>query len=191
MFRIVIILFFLTGAATIFFIKVQPVFNETRNLKEQIAAFDNALGSARKTREIRDALVVKYNNITQNDIDRLNKLIPSQPATVKFIIETDDIIKKNNMILKSIDVKTASAAEIAPRSKNKPKPFEIASFTMKMTGSYESFFSFLKNMEENLRLTEINSIKLAPAIIAKNLYEFDVEASAYWKPDGELQQNEK
>ena len=185
MFRAIITIFFLAGAATIFFVKSQPVFNETKNLKEQVAAFDGALANAREIDATKSELIAKYNNIPQEDIDRLNKIIPSQTDAIKFIMEVDDIIKNNGMILRSIDVKNTGDSKTASQPGEKSKLFETVSFAMKIAGSYESFFSFLKNMEENLRLTDINSIKLTPAAAAQNLYEFDVEASAYFQPTKE------
>lgn len=179
MFRAIITIFFLAGAVGIFFIKFQPLFNETKNLKEQVVVFDNALADTRKIKETKDELVAKYNNISQSDIDRIDKLIPSQTDAIKFIMEADDIIKNNGMILRSIDVKNTEGSKAPPGAVDKPKLFETVSFAMKIAGSYESFFSFVKNMEENLRLTDINAIKLSPAI--GNLHEFDVEASAYFK----------
>lgn len=186
MFRAIITIFFLAGAATIFFVKSQPVFNETKNLKGQAVAFDNALANAREIDEAKSELIAKYNNIPPGDIDRLNKIIPSQTDAIKFIMEIDGIIKNNGMILRSIDVKNTGDSKTALQPGEKSKLFETVSFAMKIAGSYESFFSLLKNMEENLRLTDINSIKLAPAAAAaQNLYEFDVDASAYFKPTKE------
>ena len=189
MFRAIVTIFFLAGAVTIFFIKSQPIFNETKNLKEQVIAFDNALADAKKIKEAKDELIAKYNNISQSDIDRIDKLVPSRADAIKFIMEADDIIKNNGMILRSIDVKNTNGSKTFSGAKEKPQLFGTVSFTMKIAGSYESFFSFLKNIEENLRLTDVNSIKLAPAAAAQNLYEFDVEASAYFKPT--KGQNEK
>ena len=180
MFRAIVTIFFLAGAVTIFFIKSQPIFNETKNLREQVIAFDNALADARKIKETKDELIAKYNDISQSDIDRIDKLVPSQTDAIKFIMEVDDIIKNNGMILRSIDVKNAEGSKAPPDAGGKSKLFETVSFAMKIAGSYESFFSFVKNMEENLRLTDINAVKLSPAI--GSLYEFDVEASAYFKP---------
>ena len=182
-------IFFLAGAVTIFFIKSQPIFNETKNLREQVIAFDNALADARKIKETKDELIAKYNDISQSDIDRIDKLVPSQTDAIKFIMEVDDIIKNNGMILRSIDVKNAEGSKAPPDAGGKSKLFETVSFAMKIAGSYESFFSFVKNMEENLRLTDINAVKLSPAI--GSLYEFDVEASAYFKPTKEQLRKEQ
>lgn len=93
------------------------------------------------------------------------------------------------MILRSIDVKNAEGSKAPPDAGGKSKLFETVSFAMKIAGSYESFFSFVKNMEENLRLTDINAVKLSPAI--GSLYEFDVEASAYFKPTKEQLRKEQ
>ncbi|MEK9183745.1 MAG: hypothetical protein AAB890_01585 [Patescibacteria group bacterium] len=189
MFRAIVTIFFLAGAVTIFFIKSQPIFNETKNLREQVIAFDNALADARKIKETKDELIAKYNDISQSDIDRIDKLVPSQTDAIKFIMEVDDIIKNNGMILRSIDVKNAEGSKAPPDAGGKSKLFETVSFAMKIAGSYESFFSFVKNMEENLRLTDINAVKLSPAI--GSLYEFDVEASAYFKPTKEQLRKEQ
>lgn len=191
MFRAIATIFFLGGAAAIFFIKSQPLFNEMKNLREQAAAFDGALADAKKIKETKDELVSKYNNVSQPDVDRIDKLIPSQTDAIKFIMEVDDIVKNNGMILRSIDAKDEGDSKTPPASQSGSKLFETVSFTMKIAGSYESFFSFLKDVERNLRLTDVDSVKLSPAASAQNLYEFDVNASAYWKPAETHQQNEK
>ena len=164
----------------IFFVWFQPVFNEIKDLGAQKASFDEALFTSRQIQETRKGLLDQYNTISQENLDRLNKIFPSQPGSIKYIIEIDNILRKNGMVLKSIDIQEKAGGSQGVAFGVEKQPFEIFPISMKVTGSYKSFYSFLKDLANNLRLTDINTLEFSSGGTSDQ-YDFSISASIYWQ----------
>jgi Tfp pilus assembly protein PilO len=179
MFKTIIAIIFLITAIAIFFIWSQPVFQEIKDLQAQKASFDEILSTAKQIQETRDALLSQYNAISQENLDRLNKILPSQPGSIKYIIEINNILGKNGMVLKSIDIKENAESGQVSFGEEK-QPFEVLPVSIKATGSYKSFYSFLKDLDNNLRLTDINALSFSSGGTSDQ-YDFNISASIYWQ----------
>jgi len=180
MFKPIISIIFLITAIVIFFVWFQPVFNEIKDLGAQKASFDEALFTSRQIQETRKGLLDQYNTISQENLDRLNKIFPSQPGSIKYIIEIDNILRKNGMVLKSINIQEKAGGSQGVAFGVEKQPFEIFPISMKVTGSYKSFYSFLKDLANNLRLTDINTLEFSPGGTSDQ-YDFSISASIYWQ----------
>ena len=180
MFKPIISIIFLITAIVIFFVWFQPVFNEIKDLGAQKASFDEALFTSRQIQETRKGLLDQYNTISQENLDRLNKIFPSQPGSIKYILEIDNILRKNGMVLKSINIQEKAGGSQGVAFGVEKQPFEIFPISMKVTGSYKSFYSFLKDLANNLRLTDINTLEFSPGGTSDQ-YDFSISASIYWQ----------
>jgi len=178
MFKSIISIVFLGAAMAIFFTWTKPYYSEISGLSAQKASLEDVLSSAKQIQEIRDNLLVKYNAIPQENMERLNKFFPSQPNPIKFIIEIENILKKNGMSLKKFDIKSTGDEE-KPTFVIEKQPYDTVAFSMKISGPYKSFYSLLSDMEKNLRLVDISNISFSSG--ESDFYEFDINAVTYWK----------
>ncbi|MCX6731487.1 MAG: hypothetical protein NTX55_00655 [Candidatus Parcubacteria bacterium] len=181
MFKGIISIIFLAAAIATFFVLVQPLYNETKNLNAQKSSFEEALANSKQIQETRDSLLSQYNTISKENLDRLNKVLPSETESMKFILETESIVRKNGMLLKNIDIKEGggggSAENVNFGAGAEAKLWKTIPFSLKLSGSYGSFYSFLKDMEKNLRLTDINAVTFSAG--ETDFYEFNVEGTFY------------
>ncbi|MBI4692099.1 MAG: type 4a pilus biogenesis protein PilO [Candidatus Terrybacteria bacterium] len=179
MFKAIISIIFLATAVILFFVWSQPLFHEVKDLMSQSSSFDEALSTSRQIQEKREGLLSQYNAISQESLNRLNKLLPSQPDSIKFILEIEKIAQQNGLIIKDIDLREAAGSEQKTSSEAKEKLFDSIPVAMKMVGSYKSFYSFLRDIERNLRLMDINALSF---IVAEtDFYEFNIEGLVYWE----------
>lgn len=190
MFKGLISIFLIAAAVVVFFTKTKSTYADIKNLKLEVASYNVALEQSKELKKNVDSLLEKYNKISPSSLERVSKLLPEKADSVKFIIELDNIIRKSGLVLKSADIKIVGTKEPSspaqdqnqPEEPRAPKFFETIPLTMKLVGPYESFFSFLKSAEKNLRVTDINAIKLSQAGAGSGaFYEYSVEASTYWK----------
>lgn len=179
MFRGILSIIFLITAGAVFFLLIQPLYNEIKELKVEKDSFDEALSNSKEIQKKRDELLLKYNSISQENLDRLNKIIPQQPGSMKFILEIENIAQKNGVILKNIDIKEIESTKEKVDFGGEVRLFEDIPFSMRLSGSYKSFYSFLKDIERNLRLTNINNISFSAG--ETDFYEFSVDGIFYWK----------
>ncbi|NOY35883.1 MAG: type 4a pilus biogenesis protein PilO [bacterium] len=176
--RIITSLIFLAAAVMVFFAWTKPNFAEVGKLQKKEAAFNEILGNSKRLQTVRDEILSEYNSISQDDLDKLNKILPSKMEAIKLIIEIESIAKSHGLILKNIDVKKGkeeSDASFGPKKED----FGEVSMAMSVAGRYGSFVSFLKDLERNSSLIDIDRITFISS--DTDSYEFNVGAVTYWK----------
>jgi Tfp pilus assembly protein PilO len=181
MFKGIISIVFLAAAIATFFGLTKPLYNEIKDLRVQKSSFEEALSDSKQIQETRDILLSQYNKISKENLDRLNKILPAQAGSMKFILEMESIVQKNGMTLKNIDIKEKGETSEKVNFGAEIKSWETVPLSLKLSGSYKSFYSFLKDIEKNLRLTDINTITFSAG--EADLYEFNVEGAFYWKKE--------
>ena len=138
----------------------------------------------------RDKLIDIYNSITQADIDRLGKMLPSGPNASSFLTNLEFLALKNNLQLKRLDFIGDTSSNVS-RSSSIPTPsaaipaaragenLSELPLSISIEGSYESFRNYLKDLEKSVRLLDVNEINFG--LIRPNIYEFTVKAKAYYQ----------
>jgi len=181
MFKGIASIIFLAAAIATFFGLTKPLYNEIKDLKAQKSSFEEALSNSKQIQETRDILLSQYNKVPQESIDRLNKILPTNAGSMKFILEMESIVQKNGMTLKSIDIKEKEERKTSEKVNfgDENKSWETAPFSLRLSGSYKSFYSFLKDIEKNLRLTDITTLSFSAG--EADFYEFNVGGEFYWK----------
>lgn len=162
-----------------FFLLTKPLYGEINGIREQKNSFEKALSDTKQIQETRDKLLSQYNTISQENLEGIDKILPSQPGSMKFILETESIAQKNGMALKKIDIKEGEKTTEQVDFGATAKLWETILFSAKLSGSYKSFYSFIKDVEKSFRLTDIKAVDFSSGEI--DFYEFVVDGSFYWK----------
>ena len=111
-------------------------------------------------------------------------MVPSSAESMKLVVQIDEMMRKNGLILASIDSKDVVDKKSASSAqKNDGRTAETVSLSMKAHGSYESFRSFIKELEKSLRLIDVISVKISP--VGQDDYSFSMEAVSYWRKMGD------
>ena len=185
----------------VFFLITDPLYKDVKQLKIDMSTYDSALLSANDLKDKRDALLEKYRNIKQEDKDRLEVLLPNTVSNIKFVLEIERIANLHGIPLKDIkfdgknlpenkDVTEAeNAIVLSEEEVLSYKPYGIFPIEFATEGNYESFLSFLKDLELNLRLMDIKSISFTVpdetagaggATSDPNVYNFIIKVDTYW-----------
>lgn len=189
-FIVPIILVIISIASFVMF--TNPAYKEIKTLKAQAAQFDTALSNSKKLQEQRDALGTKYRNISPESLARLSKMLPDNADNIRYIIDVQQMAQNYGMSLDSIkfDAKQTAPATstISPLSAATPGSVAIATqgygtFNIEFTttSTYENFLSFLKDVESNLRLTDVQSVDFDTGSDPNKITNlFTVKLSTYW-----------
>jgi len=177
--RVITSLIFLTAAITVFFAWTKPDFAKVEHLKKRETAFNEILGNSKQLRIVRDKILSEYNSISQEDLDKLNKILPSKMEAVKLIIEIENIAKSHGLLLKNIDVKKSKETG-KPSFGSKKDDFGKVSMSMSVVGRYGSFVTFLEDLERNSSLIDIDNITFSSSG-SSGSYEFGIGATTYWE----------
>lgn len=190
------ILFALISVAT-FILGVNPLFSDVKSLKADITKYNTALSNSTNLQKTEDALVKSYNEIKNEDKDRLNKLLPNTVNNIQFILEIERIANLHNMPIRDVkfDPKNKSDAVLSTNSvvssdTEEEKPYGVFPISFTTEGDYTSFMAFLNDLEHNLRLVDVKSVTFSVSdpnatsnikdMINPNSYRYTLEVETYW-----------
>lgn len=176
--RIITTFVFLATAVIVFFNWTLPNFKHIESLRGQEKSFNGVLARSKDLQTIRDDLLSKYNSISPDDWGRLGKILHSKVDTMKLIVGIENTAEKHGITLKNIDFQNSAKKQKASFGE-KEKEFNETALNISMTGPYESFVSFLEDLEKSLNLIDVNQINFKAD--KADSYEFNIKAVTYWK----------
>ena len=185
----------------LFFTIVDPYRKEVLSLRSDISKYNEALDSSTSLEKNFTDLVNKYKLIKTTDKERLMKLLPDNVNNIRFIIEIENLARKNNLILDGI--KFDAGKKVTKEDNNvvvevPVKEYDIFPVEFTTKGDYATFMKFLKEVESNLRLVDVKSISFsvpqaknkAAGINANtlnevdtvnpNIYTYTLKVETYW-----------
>lgn len=168
----------------IFFTESKNYFPEIKVLRKQVSSYNETINTAKKVRSSIDKTLGEYNGISQDNVDRINKMVPSGAESMKLVVQIDDMMRKKGLSLSSIESKDAiDQNSVSNAVKNSGKNVESIFLSIKARGSYQSFHSFIEDLEKSLRLIDVNSVKIGS--VGQDDFSFSIEAVSYWRKTGD------
>jgi len=166
-----------------FVLFVKPIYTETKALESKKTEFKQVLDNSKKLQTLRDSLLDKRKELSASDLRRLEKLIPENADNVKLIIEFQQIAERYGLELQSVSAQKNEEV-ISDSNKNfdiESRDYGIISLDFTVSGGYSEFVSFLEDIENNLRITDIRSLSLSGGESQK--YDFSMTIETYWLKD--------
>lgn len=118
-----------------------------------------------------------YANLSESEKRLISLAAPASPDKHDLIIILNRFAEDNGLILKSITVDDSTKSEIVDDS------LASVSASLELEGSYEAFKAFMKNVEDSLRIFDIDSVKIgAPDGGDITRLTFEVSGDAYYTP---------
>jgi len=153
-----------------------------QELKEEHSRYDDALAKARDIEERINGLLTVYNKISAEDREKLEKLLPDHIDSVRLIIDVNNIASQHGLTLRNITL-TDDPARVAQQSIGpSEKKYSKVGLRFAVNGSYESFRSFLEDLERSLRLVDVDTLGFTAredAATGAPAYDFSVVIATY------------
>jgi hypothetical protein len=188
------ILFILLSVLTFVF-GVNKFYKEVSALKSDIVVYNTALDNSTNLQKTEDSLIKAYNEIKQEDKDRLGNFLPSAVNNIQFVLEIERIANLHNMPIKDIRFQSIKGDNVSADSKvvvsaasNDNRPYGVFPVDFTTEGTYEAFILFLKDLEYNLRLVDVKSVSFSVSDISDkmspgtdpNTYRYSLKIETYW-----------
>lgn len=149
----------ITISIGMYFMYISPTVDEVRALLAKKQEYDNVLQKAQELIAQRDAILTDYNSIPSSDIEKLNKMLPETMDDTAFLNELNVLAVQKGLAVQSFQKVSGGNNGVVDVSEDAINlPYITNKFSMSLSGSYDQFNSFLKDIESNLRLTDITSI---------------------------------
>jgi len=203
MFKFILPTIFIGVAITGFFIFTVPLYQSISLERKQVESYNEALDNSKALEAERDKLTQKYNSIDPENISKLQKLLPDNVDNIRLILEIEKIALPYGMALKDVKYNTNSNDNKSSEVKGEDKiqseaiktqgnnvfsnnNYGVWNLEFSTQGTYYNFLSFIKDLENNLRIVDIVSIQftssadlgLNPSLPEAYTYNFIIKT--YW-----------
>ncbi|TSC55978.1 MAG: Uncharacterized protein Greene041679_550 [Parcubacteria group bacterium Greene0416_79] len=147
-------------------------------LRAERTEYEEALLKAREIELAQTGLLDTYNSIKEEDRERILKLLPDHIDSVRFIIDVNTIAAGYGLTLQNIALLDDGAAEedsssIGPHAASS----RAVLFRFSVSGPYDAFRSFLRDIESSLRLIDAENITFAAK--EDGAYDYSVTVATY------------
>lgn len=173
---VTIVLFILAGG--VFFGFTDPRYVSIQALTEEYEKLDRATEKMRELNEERAQLQEERNQFSPDDLDRLHKALPDNVDNVKLINDLNGIAERYNMTVRNARVvfETNSSGDIVVDE----NLHGVVSVQFSVSGPYQTFLSFLRKLEQSLRIVDITNISFSSSSTDSDFYEYQISLKTYW-----------
>jgi len=178
---------------SVFFVFANPLYGDITEMRGRMASYDEALNNSKALENERDKLTAKYNALDPDNLEKLEKLLPDNIDNIRLILEIERVALPYGMALKDVKYNVTNDEEdIAARAVPQGgRAGAIANtdygtwdLEFSTTGSYDNFLKFSRDLESNLRIVDISSIKFSSSNATKvnsaDVYRYDFKIKTYW-----------
>ncbi len=178
--RFLVPTFLIVVSGVLIFAYIVNIFDDVKQLKAQAADINDTLGKGAELQAVISTKRTIYNNITEEDKTRLNKFIPDNIDNVRLIIDINEIASRRGLSIRNISVGigttggTSQSGAIGPDNRE----YGIANLSFSVSAPYEVFKLFLGDLEDSLRIVDVNSLSFTAG--DNDLYEYNLDIKTYW-----------
>jgi len=142
-----------------YFLYLSPWIKEIKSLALKKEEYNTVLAKTQELKDMRDAVLQDYNSISQEDIEKLNKVVPEKFDSVLFANDLNNMAVKYGLTIKSIKSNSITQSDREQvLATEETIPYRAYSISVTLTGPYAEFIKFLGTLETNLRLIDVRSL---------------------------------
>jgi Tfp pilus assembly protein PilO len=184
--RFILPVFFLLVPLGLFFTYIDPTYSDIKDLQVKASRLDEALTKSRELQALRQQLDSRRNTFLEEDIVKLQKLIPDHIDNIRLLLDMDSLAADHGMQVSGFsfggtssatDGESVGATGVAGSGS---KPYKSITMSFSVTSSYEDFLVFLRALERSLRIVDVTSISLANS--SGEEYTYNLSFETYWLP---------
>jgi hypothetical protein len=165
-------------------------YEQYQAVNKRSAEYDSALSLAGRLTDLQDDLNQQYQNIPIDQRERLEKLLPTNIDTVRLTVEIDKIASDNSVVISDLEFATNNDnnqdEDLSLEASDEPEIFDedqnysSVDMAFKAIGDYEMLNNFIADLENNLRLTDIQSLNVDVVTDDNNAMIYDLVIRTYW-----------
>lgn len=195
--RSFLILILLLGTGAVGFFYARPAWQEFQVLQKKLERLEQLSAELDDLIANKDALFEKIGSISKADLKKIDAIVPKGPKAADFLVSLEAIALKNSVILKEVSLQThvvtagagiaASSGEPRPTGRTALTPaqnqgLQQLTYLLTVSAPYEKLKDFLKDLEKNLRLTDIKLMSLNVDVLksATDMFEAEMTVVTYY-----------
>jgi len=164
----IIVLVFIVGAFVVFFEFIRPAYDDAQQVRSEVISREQFVTDQQEAIQQVQQLIASYQSQATVQ-DSVTKALPNAPDFAGALYQLNGIASGSGVGLQSLTVSapTLSTSKPTPGVSSDPtalvRPIGALTFQVKYAGRYEDVKTFLQNIENNVRLFDVQSINVQPA----------------------------
>lgn len=191
-FSLIVAFVLVVGALVAYFNFIQPVYQEAQKIKAQVISRESFVQNQQAAISQVKKSIGSYKGEGQLQ-DVVSLALPLSPDLAGAFAQLTGLIQNNQLALQGVTVSLPVMENLSAKpAQGKTgsvsfaatiiKPFGVVTFQARIVGSYENFKAFMKNLESNIRILDIQKITFQPAGKPdQNLFAYDLVVSTYYQ----------
>lgn len=170
-------------ALGIYFTFTRTKLDDLKAIKEVNAQYQQALNNSERLIKVRDSVLKTYNDISPDDRERLEKMLPDNVDNVRLIIDANGVAARHGLAIKNVKTSATNVAGGGAQAPTRnassvPSTYDTVTLSFNVSTNYKTFLEFLKDLEMSLRIMDISKITLNAT--DTGIYDYGVEIKTYW-----------
>jgi Tfp pilus assembly protein PilO len=145
-----------------YFWYIQPTYADIQDLRSQVSDYEQTLSQVNELQTQLGNKLEKRDAITNDQLARLDRILPDTVDTVRFLIELDKIAARHGMSANDVSFSGAPQA-FGGSGGDQTGRYNTLSASFSVSGSYADIQDFLRDIERSSRLMDVTSFSLSPA----------------------------
>ncbi len=169
-------LMLIVGSLFVYSSLLIPKYNDIQNLKGERKALTGLLDEEQTAVDAVQRLIGQYKSVA--DLRGvLSVILPEKEEVASIINQFQGIASSNGILMNSLSIRPLA---IQPTELEKSvRPVGALRVSMDLMGDYESLKEYLKALETNFRIMDVQSIQVENAGFTPGPYEYQIEVDVY------------
>lgn len=186
-----IALLFIFGAIFTFSSLIRPAYTEAQEVKGRLLSQEIVLKNQKAAVDQVKALIDTYKG-EGSFAEVATLVLPNSKQEAEAIHQVTQLAAINSLTIQTVAVSAPSVQNVGDKGSAKAgaksgdaalaKPVGNLNIQMRLAGTYESFRTFLQNIETNIRIMDVRNVGVSP--VGKpnqDFYLFDLTVVAYYQ----------
>jgi hypothetical protein len=175
-------------AIAVFAFFIDPQYDQVQLLTQQREENNTMLGLSNQLKAKRDALHKAFDDISAEERQELEKLLPDTVDNVRLILAIDDIARQYGIGIKGIVIGREGQNNDGanPGGNNAVSSIDtsgnIGTINLKFTieATYKEFLSFIEDLEGALRVVDIKTLEISKVGTDGVFMKYGIGLDTYW-----------
>jgi len=165
--KLILSILFIIVSILTFTMYTRGAYDEINKNKVLISNYNSALEKARMVTEKLRELVDKRNQISDADLAKLQKMVPTSVDNIQLILDIEGVTKRYDMKMQKVNI-----SQNVEKKNNKNNPrinvgaaeqelVKSLNISFEVVSSYDEFIKFIVDLEHSLRIVDVVSVSLA------------------------------
>jgi Tfp pilus assembly protein PilO len=173
-------------AIGLFVLYTNPTYQHAKSVKIEVASYDDALDKSQELRKVRDEKVTTYNTFTQEEKDKLTRILPDNVDNIHLIIDINNVAARRGLSLKNVTlgvISDSATTRSATAVGASGSAVGSVSLGFSVSATYEDMLLFLADLEHSLRVMDTEKLSFTVSSDKKTAsgpIDYSISVRTYW-----------